>query len=277
MQLSAADFFSSDSEWVGLGQIGSDWVRLGQIESDWVRLSQIWSRLRLRRSCTLARQESELRWELENTPRLLQILQRLPRGLQLPEGSWQHALIQTQTQRWGEPRPLPGTAPARIPAAELTTTISTGEIEPRPLPPLPPPPLSPPAPPPPLLQPPPPPPAETAAALDTGIEAAAAVAAAPAVAAPGLTPVEVMKMIINGEASTAVEAEAIAAAARKDNAEAEAATVLGREASDAAAKAEAAAAAAREMMAMAACAAATSSGAQLTFLGTGAAMPSDCH
>ncbi|KOO26428.1 zinc phosphodiesterase elac protein 2-like protein, partial [Chrysochromulina tobinii] len=114
----------------------------------------------------------------------------------------------------------------------------------------------------------------TAAALDTGIEAAAAVAAAPAVAAPGLTPVEVMKMIINGEASTAVEAEAIAAAARKDNAEAEAATVLGREASDAAAKAEAAAAAAREMMAMAACAAATSSGAQLTFLGTGAAMPS---
>ena len=59
--------------------------------------------------------------------------------------------------------------------------------------------------------------------------------------------------------------------------EAEAAAVLGREASDAAAKAEAAAAAAREMMAMAACAAATSSGAQLTFLGTGAAMPSDSH
>ena len=215
---------------------------MGQIGSDWVRLGQIGSRLRLRRSCTLARQESELRWELENTPRLLQILQRLPRGLQLPEGSWQHALIQTQTQRWGEPRPLP---------------------------PLPPPPLSPPAP--------PPPPAETATSLDTGIEAAAAVAAAPAVAAPGLTPVEVMKMIINGEASTAVEAEAIAAAARKDNAEAEAAAVLGREASDAAAKAEAAAAAAREMMAMAVCAAATSSGAQLTFLGTGAAMPSDCH
>ena len=213
---------------------------MGPIGSDWVRL-------RLRRLCTLARQESELRWELENTPRLLQILQRLPRGLQLPEGSWQHALIQTQTQRWGEPRPLP---------------------------PLPPPPLSPPAPPPPPLQPPPPPPAETATALDTGTEAA--VAAAPAVAAPGLTPVEVMKMIINGEASTAVEAEAVAAAARKENAEAEAATVLGREASDAAAKEEAAAAAAREMMAMAACAAATSSGAQLTFLGTGAAMTSDC-
>ena len=36
--------------------------------------------------------ESELRWELTQTPRLMPILRTLPQSLLLPEGSWQHAL-----------------------------------------------------------------------------------------------------------------------------------------------------------------------------------------
>ena len=56
--------------------------------------------------------ESELRWELTQTPRLLQILRTLPAGLQLPEGSWQYDLRQLGIPKKSAPSQPAESAPA---------------------------------------------------------------------------------------------------------------------------------------------------------------------
>ena len=64
--------------------------------------------------------ESELRWELTQTPRLLHSLRSLPAALQLPEGSWQHALLQSMPpmpKRVSALPPPPSEAAAAVAAA----------------------------------------------------------------------------------------------------------------------------------------------------------------
>ena len=72
--------------------------------------------------------ESELRWELSETPKLLSILRRLPPGLQLPPGTWQYDLRQMGLPRASKAAaPLPMTASDGAAAAAASAATSAAE------------------------------------------------------------------------------------------------------------------------------------------------------